>query len=339
MIEESGSESCVRELLGRASCDHSVAAVLPLAEGFTNRTYRVDYRSGGPSVVLRIYRDACSLQVETSALYDVRRTVPVPEVIYISSEDDVPPFVIMTFVPGMTFRQLRQTADAAAVAEASEDIGRTLAALRALLPDRTTAVATAQSLPSLFEQLLDSPLLAERIGSDLIYGASALIKAHAAELLVLDDSVSRIHGDFNNRNVLVAESGGRWRVSAIVDWESSRFGSPLYDVARFLQYEKSDQPSREPHFTRGYVAGGGVLPRQWWQTTRLINLVHQCQLLAEPAIPGAIVGEVRELIRCTVQGRNIKARPSPAGDGLEARPSGCISRPLDKDRNLKADSP
>jgi aminoglycoside phosphotransferase (APT) family kinase protein len=63
--------------------------------------------------------------------------------------------------------------------------------------------------------------------------------SHAQALARLQEERCLVHGDFNNRNVLVHCVQGRWRVAAVIDWEFALAGSPFFDIATFLQYERS----------------------------------------------------------------------------------------------------
>jgi hypothetical protein len=163
--------------------------------------------------------------------------------------------------------------------------------------------ANDDDLVARFDAALASPLLVDRLGAELLRAAQQFIARGADQLAALRGARTFVHGDFNNRNVLIARDGS---VAAIVDWESARVGSPLLDVARFLQYETRERPVREPHFSEGYREGGGVLPDGWWETTRLINVVHQCELLGEAEVPEDVVAEVRELVK----GAALPPRPS-----------------------------
>jgi aminoglycoside phosphotransferase (APT) family kinase protein len=252
-----------------------------LGDGYTNSTFRVAL---SPPVVVCIYRDARSLETERAALAAVRDVVPVPAVLHFGAR-----FAILQYVDAVPFRQFKRTHDAATVARAARAVGRTLAHLAAIPAD--DGRSDADDLHRRFEDALRSPRLAERLDSDVIRRARSLVRA--SDLSALDRARCRIHGDFNNRNVLIDRDGD---VAAIVDWECSRIGSPLFDIASFLQYEDPDRPIREPHVSEGYLEAGGVLPDGWRRTTRIINLVHQCHFLAEPDVPEHIVAEVRDLV-------------------------------------------
>ncbi|HEY3581171.1 MAG TPA: phosphotransferase [Pyrinomonadaceae bacterium] len=109
-----------------------------------------------------------------------------------------------------------------------------------------------------------------------------------------------VHNDFGNRNIIVREVSGRWRVAAILDWEFATSGSPLVDVGHFLRYERPERPLREPHFSRAYVEHGGVLPENWELLVKLFDFTALAQCLEGPDLPDDVATEVLELISATL---------------------------------------
>jgi aminoglycoside phosphotransferase (APT) family kinase protein len=73
------------------------------------------------------------------------------------------------------------------------------------------------------------------------------------EVASLDLGTSLVHGDFGARNIVVNRSRGHWVVSGVLDWELAFSGSPLWDAARFICFERRTRPLREPHFFEGVL--------------------------------------------------------------------------------------
>jgi aminoglycoside phosphotransferase (APT) family kinase protein len=278
-----------------------VADVARFADGVTNDTYKITFHAPRAPVVLRLYRDASRLQVEVAALSMVRGKVPVPALLHVVpvGEDGLPPFIVLEYIEGVPFREFRRQAEAAAVGDVAYQVGRALAAIHTLPPGTSGPVESRDGLFADHE-LGTSQLLRDRVGVELLQRVRSFVDPMGGELRALAGRQCFTHGDFNNRNVLVRWSGGRWNVAAIVDWECGGLGTPLGDVARFLQYETRANPSREPSFSRGYLDGGGSLPRQWWRLSRAMNLRVQCRLLSEETIPREIVHEVIALMQTTL---------------------------------------
>ncbi|HZS09980.1 MAG TPA: phosphotransferase [Blastocatellia bacterium] len=303
----------VARLLGAVFGARRVAGIQMLSEGLCNFNYKVDLDSGAESVLLRIYgRDPDACRKEARLLGLLKDVIPVPEVLQVSADglDGVGPFIVLRYVEGITFRQLRRTRDREAVAQAAHSIGETLAALgHCEFPHHGAPGPAAgghllngpQAIPEFIDSCLASPALRSRLDEETCRRVHALAWCRARELDRLRDEACLVHGDFNNRNVLVRREQGRWRVAAVIDWEFAASGSPLFDIASFLQYERLMSPSREPHFSRGYRDGGGRLPEGWWQLARVVGLARQCGTLAGAHLPAEIATEVAGLVRETIR--------------------------------------
>ena len=131
-----------------------------------------------------------------------------------------------------------------------------------------------------------------------------MLWSHAPELALLWNEARLVHGDFGKRNLLVRCIAGRWRVAAVLDWEFAVSGSPLADVGHFLRYERTARPMAEPHFSTGYLHGGGTLPHDWRRLARLIDLTALCESLTHDQLPDPIAAELVELVRATAEDRD-----------------------------------
>ena len=139
------------------------------------------------------------------------------------------------------------------------------------------------AVPELVDSCLASPVLRARLDEPTCDGVRRAVWARADDLVCLEGERRLVHRDFNNRNVLVRPERGRWQVAAILDWEYAVSGSPLVDVGSFLRYETEANPSREPHFSRGYERGGGWLPPDWNRLTRLVDRERRADPSLEPS--------------------------------------------------------
>ena len=108
-----------------------------------------------------------------------------------------------------------------------------------------------------------SPVLQARTPAELRRRTSERVWSSAAEIAPFDRETRLVHGDFNQRNLIVKEVAGRWIVAAVLDWEFAVSGSPLMDVGNFLRYDVPGRSQAEPHFSSGYVEASGVLPTNW----------------------------------------------------------------------------
>jgi aminoglycoside phosphotransferase (APT) family kinase protein len=97
-------------------------------------------------------------------------------------------------------------------------------------------------------------------------GVVPVAEQAAPELAVLRGSHQLVHADFNPKNLLAARRGGRWQVTAVLDWEFAFSSSPLFDIGNMLR-------DRRPAgfveaFVDGFRDGGGTLPEDWRRLSR-----------------------------------------------------------------------
>jgi aminoglycoside phosphotransferase (APT) family kinase protein len=293
----------------------SAAQVELMSEGLSNLNYKVALKARSETVVLRIYgRDPAAWQKEVDLLNLLGDTIPVPEVLHVyeSGLCGIGPFIIMRYVEGISFRQLKKARDTEAIAQAAYSIGETLATLghhkftRCGMLGAGTEVAYqdpngSNAIPEFIDSCLASRTLQARLEERVRERVHELAWSEAGALECLQAETSLVHGDFNNRNVLVRREHGRWRVAALLDWELAASGSQMLDISSFLQYERKLNPQREPHFSLGYLHGGGTLPEEWRQLARILGLKGQCESLTLDNLPPAIVTEIAELVRATVE--------------------------------------
>jgi aminoglycoside phosphotransferase (APT) family kinase protein len=121
----------------QAAFPHGRAIELePLADGFRNSNFKLRIDSLAEPIVLRIYEhDPTLCQKEMDLLRFVGRSVPVPEVIHAAplGGDGLPPFALLRYVEGITFRELKRRGDTEAIAQAAHSAGQTLAAIHRIV--------------------------------------------------------------------------------------------------------------------------------------------------------------------------------------------------------------
>ncbi len=227
----------------------------------------------------------------------------------------MPPFLVMQFVEGISFRDLKRSGDQNAIAQAAFAIGETLAAIGSIgfaragwiAPGPTVAAPLMEGsdpTPRFVDLCLASPNLQRRMSADLRDRVSALVWSREREFAELDPQSCLVHGDFGKRNLLVRCDGEEWSVAAVLDWEYAVSGPPLIDIGHFLRYEHAAHPCAEPHLSRGYLHAGGILPRNWRSLARLLDLIALCESLTHDDLPETVVTELLELIRATVEERD-----------------------------------
>ena len=317
----------VQQLIAAAFPTRRIAGCEPLPGGLINSNFKIHFEGDFDPIVLRVYRDGPAACKKELAVYNlIKNTVPVAEILYADSGrlDGSPAFAVVEYVEGITFQQLKRTNDLAAIQQAATSAGKTLAAIgrfqfsapgdlivqkaRRKLTEETTAELTIgdkfidgpDPIPRLLDRFLASPVLQRRADTKLIDCLHNFIWSHASTLPLTNDDRSLVHNDFGNRNILVREENGTWRVAAVLDWELAFSGSPLLDVGHFLRYERNAQPLREPYFSRAFVEHGGRLPDNWQLIVKLIDLTGLVECLTHEQLPDDVEAELFDLIHSTL---------------------------------------
>jgi aminoglycoside phosphotransferase (APT) family kinase protein len=296
----------------------SVVNAQPLTEGLRNANFRLRLDSTPEFIVLRIYEhDASLCQKELDLLGLLAGSVPVPEVLHAApcGWEGIPPFVLMRYVEGVSFHELKRNGDSEAIAQAAYSVGEALASIGRntfanpgwLGPGPSVTVPLFEgvdAIPHFVDLCLDSPDLQRRMQTDLRDRTHALMWSWTERLNHLAREACLVHGDFGKRNLLVNNIAGRWSVAAVLDWEFAVSGSPLADLGHFLRYERVMRPTAEPYFSQGYRNAGGLLPENWRELARLLDLVALCESLTHAELPETVVAELIELVCATGENRD-----------------------------------
>lgn len=295
-----------------------VLANEPLVDGLRNSNFKLRLDRPPGAVVLRFYEhDASLCQKELDLIRLLRGALPVADVLHAESRgcEELPPFVILRWLAGHTFRELKRAGDREATAQAAHAIGQTLAAIGRftfpksgwIIPGPAVGAPLLEgtdAMPRFVDLCLATPNLRRRVPADLRDGTRAAIWQWAPRLAGLECETRLVHGDFNKRNTLVRCDEGRWTVAAVLDWEFAVSGTPLADVGNFLRYERTARPIAEPHFSAGYRAAGGELPEDWRRLARIVDLVALSESLSREQLPDQVTAELVELVRATIEDRD-----------------------------------
>jgi aminoglycoside phosphotransferase (APT) family kinase protein len=308
----------LQHIVQRALPGCRVVAAQALTGGLRNGNFKVQLDRPPGFIVLRIYEhDASLCRKELDLIALIGRSVRVPEVLHAEAKgwEDLPPFALLRYVDGVSFRELKRSEDTETVAQASHSVGQTLALIgRTMFPasgwigpgPKVTAPLLQGPNPSprFVDLCLASPNLQQRMPADLRDQTRALMWSLAPQLAALDNGASLVHGDFGKPNLLMRRVAGTWTVAAVLDWEFAVSGSPLIDLGHFLRYECASRPLAEPHFSDGYLQAGGTLPEGWRRLSRVVDSIALCESLTRDALPDTVVAELLELVRSTVDDRD-----------------------------------
>jgi aminoglycoside phosphotransferase (APT) family kinase protein len=265
-------------------------ARLELAEGgLTNTIHKVTLDSGETLGIKHYAGGRQWFDTELMTLTLLHGTVPVPDVVH---ADDHRLAIVYRWIEGVTLHELRKQGEMHAFAQLAEPLGRVLAYLAKT--DATEPFELTEVLERAYAQL-DGGRARKRIGAE---HADALRKSlEAYEPSMAWGAVCLSHGDLGHRNVIVARSGGRWRVNGLIDWETTTTASPLADIGSLFRYANRHDEAFRAEFARGYAeAAGAPLPDDWLVAARLLDATELVAVLDQPDDAPQVYEDIRRLV-------------------------------------------
>lgn len=302
----------ITSLLRPAFPGRTLASAELLTAGKCNTNYKITVSGLSDPVVLRLYvRDPTSREKDLNIFQLIKERVPVPRILYTNARNEpgALSYSVMSWVDGVLFSDVLASKDENAIAECAHAIGITLANIGSYTfpragffgPDLTIQQELVdESVMAYFEQFLFEGQTGQRLGATLTGRLWKFLNDNAHYFEALPDARSLVHSDFKGFNILVRQSRGRWRVSAVLDWEFAFAGSPLVDIGNMLRYSHLHTPTFESEFLRGYREQGGKLPTAWKKAAKLNDLLSLCEFLNSPAPRDALLQEVTGLILGTL---------------------------------------
>ncbi len=298
------------EMLAPAYPGQSVVAAELLSGGFANTNYKVELSNMDAPVVVRVYiRDPSAAYREASILELVKERVPVPEVLYVSPEGAAPQtYLILSWVGGVPLDRLLVEAATPDAKRAVRATGSVLAKLQTFrfesagffgkkLDIRNPFASEPRAIVGILEQCLFKDCGGERLGAALTQRLWRFVTEHEASLGVVEHHAMLVHGDFSGVNVVVRTTHGPPEVAALIDWEYAHSGTPLVDLGSMLRRPGHElTPWFQEELVRGYREDGGILPENWRQVSRIVDLVKLCAFVRSPNAGEVAIAGVRALI-------------------------------------------
>jgi aminoglycoside phosphotransferase (APT) family kinase protein len=302
--------SALSEMLTPAYPGQRVVAAELLSGGFANTNFKVSLSNMDAPVVVRVYvRDPSAAYREASILELVKERVPVPEVFYVSPEAREPhTYIILSWVGGVPLDQLLAEGASSDARRAVRATGSVLAKLQGFqfassgffgstLEIRTPFASEARAIIGVLEQCLFRDCGEERIGVALTQRLWRFVTEHEESLRAVEDHSMLVHGDFSGPNVVLRTTPDPPEVAALIDWEYAHSGTPLVDLGSMLRRPGHElAPWFEEELIRGYRQDGGILPENWRQVSRIVDLVKLCAFIRSPNAGEVAVESVRALI-------------------------------------------
>lgn len=265
-----------------------IAKISRVDGGLTNTIHKVTTEAGEILAVKHYAGGREAFEAELVTLTLLHGTLPVPDVVQADAEHNV---LVYRWIDGITLDDARKV-EAQALASIAEPLGRLVAWLART--DATEPYELAPILDKAYRQLLDGRAR-QRLGAPL---SDALHRAlAAAEPELAWGTVCLVHGDLGGRNVLVQRATTeRWRISGVIDWESTSTGSPLFDIGSLFRYAARYDAGFMRGFERGYREADGQLPERWLLTARLLDATWLIDTLDEPAEFPGVYADCRMLL-------------------------------------------
>lgn len=257
--------------------------------GLTNTIHRVVRESGEVLAVKHYAEGSDSFDAELVTLTLLHGTLPVPEVVTAAPEV---PAIVYRWIDGITFNECRRSEVPAAFASLADPLGRLLAWLA-----RTDATESFELEPilAIAHAQLQHGRARERLGAALADTMRRAFDAHAPELSF--GTVCLVHGDLGGRNLIVQRAErDRWRISGVIDWESTSTGSPLLDIGSVFRYADRYDATFRTDFETGYREADGVLPDNWLVLSRLLDATWVVDMLDEARELPGVFADCKQLL-------------------------------------------
>ncbi|HEX5493750.1 MAG TPA: phosphotransferase [Mycobacteriales bacterium] len=305
-------ENLVADVVRAALGPRRIVSVAPLYGGHSGSVWRVVVAGPSEVYVLRIHRrSASACAVEAALAHRLRGVVPVPEVVYADPDGETvgAPVTLSRWMPGHRLEEALEHANFSDALEMGHSVGLTLARIGSVRFDRggffTDAglkVRPACGTPA--QQLIAYAW--KRLGRT-VRGVPDKLRRDYVELIVdearhlnrTDGASQLVHAAFGPRNLLVTQRYGRWKVAAVLDWESAFSGSPLGDVASVLRFGEERPEGYVDGFLAGFREGGGELSEGWEKLSRILDVYAMCDILAADP-PGPATERARIIVARSV---------------------------------------
>jgi hypothetical protein len=283
------SHDTVQELIQPIISD-AIQTIELMEEGCANTNYKVTFVTHDP-VILRIYtRESSSITREVDLHHMLQDHVPVSKFIFADNSLTLIeyPFAICSYINGILLRNAILSGNEKAIRESCFDVGRHLATLSKITFENAgffeehLTVRPFKPEEEYFNYvmgILQDKNVGNDLGKQLLHQVRALIEQNHTTYLPKSHGGNMTHGDFDPANIKVAEIGGTWRVTGILDWEFSFAGSHFLDIGMMIRYSHKLPHYYEESFIRGIKKNGVALASHWKKSAKMMDLLCLLQLV------------------------------------------------------------
>lgn len=244
-----------------------------IAGGCANINVKIQLENEESPLILRIHlRDKKSAILEKNIGNLLKNDLPVPQIMYIGNIDNYC-FSIIQFMQGIPLRDLLLSKKSYDLEAIMYEVGMFLSKIAAHKFPKTgffnekleiVEELNDDSLKSFSLSCLEHTQVKKYLDHEMIIKIKSLLES----LPPLDNKCANlVHADFDPANILVAEVDGKWKISAMLDWEFAYSGSWLNDVANMLRYAHKMPDGFKNSFLKGLKDNGLKLPKNWQSIT------------------------------------------------------------------------
>jgi aminoglycoside phosphotransferase (APT) family kinase protein len=283
--------------------------------GLSSGTYKVQIERLAAPFLLRISAGGLDIAPKEKAIAErLSGYVPVADYIYLDTSRNLIEYdwALLEWKEGVLLRDILQRGEEHQIVKAAESVGNILARIHShtfdcpgfLAGDLTIAQPFnmgEDEFHSFISDSLDGGATGHWLGAEATAMVRSFCASHRSLLSEIHEPSVLVHSDFNGLNILMLDRPDGIEVSAVLDWEFAFSGRRYVDIGNMLRYEHG-KSLFEHHFITAYQASGGYLNENWFQLSKLEELIALCDLLnrSTPEMPNRI-SDLRKLIIQTVQ--------------------------------------
>jgi len=279
--QDQPSKELIMKMVGVLRPGKMVRKTRLLPGGHANHNIYIEFAENQAPFILRIYaRDKDAVYKEEKISKLVSGTIPTVKFIKIASSDKFV-FAACDIIPGISLSQLLLTENINDLKSVIYEVGILLADIgrfhfkKAGFFDKNLEVGSIPddlNLCAFAKRCLEEPHIQKILPNNIATDILRYIDIYSY-MLPTEREKHLVHGDFDPSNIFVNKDDGEWAIVAILDWEFSFSGSPLWDVANMLRYANRLPSLYEQSFIHGFSASGGVYPDNWRVTIALLNIL------------------------------------------------------------------
>jgi aminoglycoside phosphotransferase (APT) family kinase protein len=226
------------------------------------------YRIGGKRI-LKLFGPTAERQffVERAVLATLaaHSAIPAPRIVAAAEHSSLPPYLILSEVPGETAENLWDGLSRSAQLALARELGALTAAIHRLPQDNLAAVERRFAGKELHIEQYRSYWLATveqetALSSQQRRELAHFLREEAPQHLAAP--VRLAHYDLAHNHIYLAEEKGAWQVTAIIDWAEAVLGPPEWDMV-YLWFWTFTRDREAMHTCLETLLAGSAPPAQF----------------------------------------------------------------------------